>query len=112
LKNRVAPKRRVTLLFTMQTKWKDLQGRHLFLTHQEMISRFHAMVELACRNSAGEAELVDYINDSLAWTLTLIAPESRDGSQRWAGSAMRQFTKKACATFTGTIIFFRQSKFG
>ena len=36
------------------------EGRHLFIRHELMISRFHAMLELACRQSGGEVELADF----------------------------------------------------
>ena len=36
---------------------EELQGRLLFLRHEVMISRFHTMLELACRKSGGAVEL-------------------------------------------------------
>jgi len=37
---------------------EEMQGKLLFLKHEAMISRFHAMLELACNQSTGRAELV------------------------------------------------------
>ncbi len=36
---------------------EEFQGRLLFLKHEAMISRFHAMLELACHKSSGAVEL-------------------------------------------------------
>jgi hypothetical protein len=36
---------------------EEMQGRLLFLKHEVMISRFHAMLELACSQSNGRVEL-------------------------------------------------------
>lgn len=36
------------------------EGRHQFLRHELMISRFHAMLELACNASGGEVLLADF----------------------------------------------------
>lgn len=39
---------------------EDMQGRLLFLKHEVMITRFHAMLELACGASNGEVELTEF----------------------------------------------------
>jgi hypothetical protein len=39
---------------------EEMQGRLLFLKHEVMISRFHAMLELACANSNGTVELTEF----------------------------------------------------
>lgn len=41
-------------------KAEEVQGRLQFARHELMISRFHAMVDLACDKSNGEVELVDW----------------------------------------------------
>jgi Replication-relaxation len=45
----------------------ELQGRLLFLKHELMISRFHAILELACKKSDGKAELTDWRQGSELW---------------------------------------------
>ena len=39
-------------------KLDEMQGRLQFLKHELMISRFHAMLEMACNRSSGKVELV------------------------------------------------------
>lgn len=39
---------------------EDLPGRMLFLHHELMISRFHFMLELGCKKSAGRIELANW----------------------------------------------------
>jgi hypothetical protein len=41
-------------------KVEELQGRIQFLKHELMISRFHAILELACNKSGGKVELMDW----------------------------------------------------
>jgi hypothetical protein len=43
----------------------NMQG--LFLTHEVMISRFHAMLELACGQSAGHVELSEFQQGASLW---------------------------------------------
>lgn len=38
----------------------DVQGKLLFIQHELMVSRFHGMLELACRASGGEVELIEF----------------------------------------------------
>jgi hypothetical protein len=49
------------------SKVDEMQGRLQFLKHELMISRFHAMVELACAKSNGKVELVDWHQGSELW---------------------------------------------
>lgn len=46
---------------------EEMQGRLLFLKHEVMISRFHAMLELACSQSAGTVELSDFQQGPGLW---------------------------------------------
>lgn len=39
---------------------EDMQGKLLFLKHEIMISRFHAMLDLACSGSQGRIELTEF----------------------------------------------------
>jgi hypothetical protein len=70
----------------------ELQGRLLFLKHELMISRFHGMLELACKKSDGKVELTDWRQGSELWN-TVEVPKLRyerpkDGQQegRWFDS--------------------------
>lgn len=46
---------------------EEMQGRLLFLKHEVMISRFQAMLELACRSSGGKVELADFRQGPELW---------------------------------------------
>ena len=45
----------------------EMQGRLLFLKHEAMISRFHAMLELACTQSAGKIVLTNWQQGASLW---------------------------------------------
>jgi hypothetical protein len=45
-----------------------MQGRLLFLKHEAMISRFHAMLELACGLSSGRVELSNFQQGPSIWS--------------------------------------------
>jgi hypothetical protein len=49
------------------SKVEELQGRVQFLKHELMISRFHAILELACETSGGKVELIDWRQGSELW---------------------------------------------
>src|SRR5689334_7009131 len=46
---------------------EEMQGKLLFLKHEVMISRFHAMLEIACMRSAGNVELTDFQQGPGLW---------------------------------------------
>jgi hypothetical protein len=46
---------------------EEMQGRLLFLKHEAMISRFHAMLELACNQSSGRVELSNFQQGPSLW---------------------------------------------
>jgi hypothetical protein len=46
---------------------EEMQGKLLFLKHETMISRFHAMVELACSQSDGRVEMSDFQQGPALW---------------------------------------------
>jgi hypothetical protein len=48
-------------------KADEMQGKLLFLKHEAMISRFHATLELACRNSGGEIVLAKWQQGAALW---------------------------------------------
>lgn len=70
----------------------ELQGRLLFLKHELMISRFHAMLELACNNSNGKVELTDWRQGSELWhtvevpKLRYERPKDGQSQGRWFDS--------------------------
>jgi hypothetical protein len=58
------------------SKVDEMQGRLQFLKHELMISRFHAILELACKHSGGKVELIDWRQGSELWN-TVEAPKLR-----------------------------------
>lgn len=46
---------------------EEMQGKLLFLKHEVMISRFHAMLDLACAQSGGKVELTEFQQGSSLW---------------------------------------------
>ena len=46
---------------------EEMQGRLLFLKHETMISRFHAMIEIACSESKGQVKLADFQQGPALW---------------------------------------------
>ncbi len=46
---------------------EEMQGKLLFLKHEVMISRFHAMLDLACTQSGGKLELTDFQQGPSLW---------------------------------------------
>jgi hypothetical protein len=46
---------------------EEMQGRLLFLKHEAMISRFHAMLELACSHSTGRIQLTTFQQGPELW---------------------------------------------
>lgn len=64
------------------TNIDDLQGRLMHLQHELMISRFHAMLELACRASAGRVELHDFRQGSQLWN-NVEVPIMKFRNEQW-----------------------------
>jgi len=46
---------------------EEMEGRLLFLKHEVMISRFHAMLEMACSQSEGRVDLTDFQQGPVLW---------------------------------------------
>jgi hypothetical protein len=46
---------------------EEIQGKLLFLKHEAMISRFHAMLEIACNRSQGRVELTSFQQGPALW---------------------------------------------
>jgi hypothetical protein len=71
------------------SKVDELQGRLLFLKHELMISRFHAMLELACKKSTGKVELTDWRQGSELWNTVEVPklhyerPKEGQAEGRW-----------------------------
>jgi hypothetical protein len=67
----------------------DLQGRLLFLKHELMISRFHAMLELVCNKLNRKVELTDWRQGSELWhtvevpKLRFERPKDGQAEGRW-----------------------------
>jgi hypothetical protein len=67
-------------------------GRMLFLQHELMISRFHALLELACRKSSGQVQLANFIqgaalNSYVEVPELTFQPGQRPGSGEWVDGA-------------------------
>jgi hypothetical protein len=61
---------------------EEKPGRLLFLKHEVMISRFHAMLELACRQSAGLVKLTEFHQGAALWN-RVEAPKMTWRGGRW-----------------------------
>ena len=61
----------------------DMQGRLMHLHHEIMISRFHAMLELACRNLGGKVELVAWRQGPQLWHRVEVAKLHYDEKGNW-----------------------------
>jgi hypothetical protein len=62
---------------------EEMQGKLLFLKHEAMISRFHAMLEFACNHSAGRVELSDFQQGPGLWQKVEVPKLShKDGQWR------------------------------
>ncbi|MDQ3819438.1 MAG: replication-relaxation family protein [Acidobacteriota bacterium] len=61
----------------------DMQGRLMHLHHEVMISRFHAMLELACRQSKGKVQLADWRQGSQLWNRVEVAKLYYDEKGNW-----------------------------
>ena len=55
------------------------QGRVLYIQHELMISRFHAMLELACKKFAGKVELRAWKQGAELWNRVQAPKVSQDG---------------------------------
>ena len=55
---------------------EEMEGRRLFLKHEVMIARFHAILELACRKSAGAVVLAEWWEGPRLWN-SITAPKIR-----------------------------------
>ena len=70
-------------------KVDEMQGRLQFLKHELMISRFHAMLELACKKSNGKTELTDWRQGPELWNkvevpkLRYERPKDGQGEGKW-----------------------------
>jgi hypothetical protein len=71
---------------------EEMQGRLLFLKHELMISRFHAMLELASNKSAGMVEMIDWRQGSELWNTVEVPklryhrPQDGAGDDLWVES--------------------------
>jgi hypothetical protein len=58
---------------TMSREMIKMQGRLMHLHHELMISRFHFMLERACRKSKGKVELLGFYQGSTLWNQIEVA---------------------------------------
>jgi hypothetical protein len=61
----------------------DMQGRLMHLLHEVMISRFHAMIERACRQSNDEVELAEWRQGPSLWNRVEVAKLQQDANGNW-----------------------------
>jgi len=59
----------------------ERQGSLLYLKHEAMISRFHTLLELACRTTKGKVELIDWRQGPELWH-SVIVPKVAFDNQR------------------------------
>jgi hypothetical protein len=80
-----------------------MQGKLLFLKHEVMISRFHAMLELACAGSNGLIELAHFQQGPTLWNKVEV-PKLVYRNGGWQESDQReQLPHRPDAFFTLTI---------
>lgn len=62
---------------------EEMQGKLLFLKHEAMISRFHAMLEIACLQSNSRVQLSEFQQGPVLWNKIEVPRMSyRDGTWR------------------------------
>lgn len=65
-------------LITKAKHTAELQGHFLFLAHELMISRFHYLLEMACRKSKGKVKLLGFFQGTKIWNRTTAPKVSID----------------------------------
>jgi hypothetical protein len=73
---------------------KDLgaQGKVLYIQHELMISRFHALLELACRKFAGKVELEQWKQGTELWNRIELPKVSQDkDGGTWIEQQQREY---------------------
>lgn len=61
----------------------DMQGRLMHLLHEVMISRFHAMLELACKGSKSKIELHKFRQGAQLWNRVEVPKLQYDEAGNW-----------------------------
>jgi hypothetical protein len=79
---------------------EEMQGKLLFLKHEAMISRFHAMLEMACINSAGRVELADFQQGPALWQKVEVPKLSYKDAQWRETDQTEQLPHRPDAFFT------------
>jgi hypothetical protein len=69
---------------------EEMQGKLLFLKHEAMISRFHAMLELACIRSKGKVELINFQQGPALWQ-RVEAPKLSVRNGQWSEMGETEF---------------------
>ena len=80
----------------------DQQGKLVYIQHELMISRFHALLELACRKFAGKVELEQWKQGPLLWTRVEAPAMHQDPStgQWYESGVMEMLPYRPDAFFT------------
>jgi hypothetical protein len=72
-------------------KAEEAQGRLLYLKHELMISRFHAILELACKASEGAVELADWQQGAALFQSVAVPKMTFDkGRDLWGEQAAQE----------------------
>lgn len=77
-------KEKAYYLITKSKSTAEIQGRLMFLSHELMISRFHFLLEMACRKSEGKIKLLGFYQGAQLWH-SIEAPKvsfDREGNMR------------------------------
>ena len=83
---------------------EEMQGKLLFLKHEIMISRFHAMLELACGQSGGRVELTEFQQGPSLWNMVEV-PKMICKDGRWQQlDETEQLPHRPDAFFTLTVL--------
>src|SRR3954447_18960964 len=69
----------------------DQQGKLLFIQHELMISRFHALLELACRKFAGKVELEQWKQGAELWNRVELPAARNLGGDQWQELPEKEF---------------------
>lgn len=79
---------------------EEMQGKLLFLKHEVMISRFHAMLELGCMQSHGRITLADFQQGPGLWNKVEVPKLSYKDGQWRATDQAEQLPHRPDAFFT------------
>jgi len=80
----------------------DQQGKLMYIQHELMVSRFHALLELACRKFAGKVELENWKQGTELWGRieAKAVKKAPDSSQLEESAALEKLPHRPDAFFT------------